>query len=96
MFALLLIGFVIGNSFGSILDVIRQINASPSWDGLLIICFLFVFEIVSYAVYHARDRTFFLFLIHPQIIKKRVWEFANFFKIGVMIGFFIDAFKVGS
>ena len=93
MFGLLLMGFVIGNIFGTILNVIRQII---NWDGLIIICFLFLFEIFSYAVYHSRDRTFLFFLIHPQVVNRRIWQFANFFKIGVMIGFFIDAFKVGS
>jgi hypothetical protein len=29
-------------------------------------------------------------------IKKSFWKVTNFFKIGLLVGFFIDAFKVGS
>ena len=93
MFCLLLMGFVIGNIFGTFLSLIRNFIV---WDGLLIICFLFIFEIFNYAIYHSKERVFAFFLIYPGIINKTIWRFANFFKIGLMIGFFIDAFKVGS
>lgn len=93
MFCLLLMGFVVGNMFGTFLSLIRNFII---WDGLLIICFLFIFEIFSYAIYHSKERIFGFFLLYPQLINKSIWRFANFFKIGLMIGFFIDAFKVGS
>lgn len=36
------------------------------------------------------------FLLDPKMIKRSFWRSLNFLKIGLMIGFFIDAFKVGS
>ncbi|RYX79752.1 DUF565 domain-containing protein [bacterium] len=89
----LLIGFLIGNLFGTLLNTIRKYVA---WDGIIIFFLLSFIEIVNYNVYHNKDRPFFGGVIHPQIIKQSYWKLFNYFKIGLMVGFFVDAFKVGS
>lgn len=135
---LLLIGFLVGNLFGTFLSTIRKY---VMWDGFIIFFLIIFIEILNYKVYHNKQRVF-LFFIHPQrvfltfnlatvhrpqslsILQKRslypcddkknevfckihkqstnfaskrfFWTFLNFFKIGLMIGFFVDAFKVGS
>ena len=38
----------------------------------------------------------FLSIMPEQNKANRFWKFFNFFKIGLMVGFFVDAFKVGS
>ena len=90
---LLLAGFLIGNLFGTFLSTIRQ---SIAWDGLIVFILVSIIEIISYNVYHNKDRPFFLFVLYPKTIKRSFWRSFNLLKIGLMMGFFIDAFKVGS
>jgi hypothetical protein len=52
------------------------------WDGLLIFLLLFCFELFNYLYYRKKKLSFLKNL--------------NFFKIGLLFGFFVDAFKVGS
>lgn len=90
----LFLGFLFGNLFGTFLNTIRSFI---SWDGFIVLILLFFVEIISYITYHKEGRSFFLFWKFPFFYKKRLfWKCFNFFKIGILLGFFIDAFKVGS
>lgn len=84
--AALLVGFLSGNLFGTVLLFVRNFIV---WDGFIIAVLLIVFEIASYMAYKVRH--FYLLQRFSSIIKA-----IHFFKVGIMIGFFIDAFKVGS
>lgn len=92
LLCLLLIGFLIGNLFGTFLNTIRE---HITWDGVIVLVLIVVIEILNYNVYHNTDRAFF-FLLYPKRMKRSFWRYINFLKIGCMIGFFVDAFKVGS
>ena len=47
--------------------------------------FFTVFQKISYFIYGFEKKQ-----------NQFIWKSFNFFKIGIMFGFFIDAFKVGS
>ena len=87
-------GFLVGNLFGTFLPPIRLLLP---WDGFIVILFLFFVEIISYIRYHHPGR-FFLFMWKFPFYsgKELFWKNFNFLKIGLLLGFFIDAFKVGS
>lgn len=131
MICLLLVGFLIGNMFCTLLPRIRGILP---WDGAIIVFLIVFIELVSYARYDKREHPpFFLtpvLFIAPFSASFRVaskqsvasrsdaharsdaskikwsrasrsnatlfWRFVNQFKIGMVVGFFVDAFKVGS
>lgn len=93
MLCLLLIGFLIGNVFGTFLNTIRRYI---TWDGVIVFFVISLIEILNYNVYHNKNRSFLFFLLYPKNIKRSFWKDFNFFKIGLMMGFFVDAFKVGS
>lgn len=79
----LFIGFVTGSSFCTILGLIRHSNL---WDGLVIIFMLVLFERIGKQVYN-----------RVQSSKNtRFLKFINCWKTGILLGFFVDAFKVGS
>nr|YP_009130465.1 hypothetical chloroplast RF20 [Bryopsis plumosa]CEO90995.1 hypothetical chloroplast RF20 [Bryopsis plumosa] len=80
IFEYFFIGFIIGNLFGSFLIFFRDWFI---WDGLLIICLIFLLEIGNFLVFQSITRT---------------QKFARFLPIraGILIGFFVDAYKVGS
>ena len=95
-------GFLTGNLFGTFLNGIRTILP---WDGFIIVSFLFFVEIISYIRYHIKGRFFLILWKFPPLgggttpfsyQKQIFWKNFNFLKIGLMLGFFIDAFKVGS
>lgn len=87
-------GFLGGNLFGTFLNGIRIL---VPWDGFIVASFLFFVEILSYIRYHSKGRFFLILWKFPFSYRKRVfWKNFNFLKIGLMLGFFIDAFKVGS
>jgi hypothetical protein len=87
-------GFVAGNLFGTFLPAIRVLIP---WDGFILVSFLFFVEVISYIRYQSEGRFFLLLWQFPFSYKKRVfWKNFNFLKIGLLLGFFIDAFKVGS
>nr|YP_010731872.1 hypothetical chloroplast RF20 [Phyllosiphon coccidium]WDY12703.1 hypothetical chloroplast RF20 [Phyllosiphon coccidium] len=89
----LLFGFLAGSMFGSIVSTIQEYSI---WDGFVGIVLIIFMEIVSYLTYRTKDRPFFFFLISSQKLNQTPWRVANMFKIGLMLGFFVDAFKVGS
>jgi hypothetical protein len=105
--ALLLFGFLVGNVFGTFLNTLRVFFL---WDVFIIFILIGLLEILNYNVYHARNRLLFLSPSRRNVVPasrfatskrnvvpaKIVVQFLNFFKIGLMIGFFVDAFKVGS
>jgi hypothetical protein len=91
-------GFLLGNLFGTLLPAIRT---HLWWDGWLLILLLFVIELISYKRYHRVGRPFLAIYSNKQsqgypASKNKTSEYMNVLKIGVLIGFFIDAFKVGS
>lgn len=83
----LVCGFFLGNIFGTFLNSLR--NIFP-WDGLIILAFVFVCEFISFQAYRPL----------PRRIMERVsffsWRPWNLMKLGLLFGFFVDAFKVGS
>lgn len=89
----LLIGFLVGNLFGTFLNTIRRYI---TWDGGIVFFLITLIEIFNYNVYHNEKRPFFFFLLNPKIVKRSFWKSFHFLKIGLMVGFFVDAFKVGS
>ena len=97
----LFFGFLIGNIFGTFLNTIRSFIL---WDGFIIFIILIIMEFLNFLLYNtrlpffARPKRFFVIFqkissySNNQIILKSL----NYLKIGIMFGFFIDAFKVGS
>ena len=85
----LLIGFLVGNIFGTFLTFLRKICI---WDGFIIFLILLFVEITNFLTYSQSQNRFFSFHLN----KKNIYYFLNNFKIGLMLGFFVDAFKVGS
>ena len=96
MLALLLFGFLVGNVFGTFLNTLRFFFI---WDVFIIFILIGLLESLNYTVYHTKNHLVFLstFKANRNLVPtKFVVQFLNFFKIGLMIGFFVDAFKVGS
>jgi hypothetical protein len=84
----LFLGFVAGNLFGTFLAGLRPILR---WDGYIILSVLGFIEITNYGFYDpSLDIPFLPSRGAP------IWKMCQFFKIGLMLGFFVDAFKVGS
>lgn len=52
------------------------------WDGFIMMLSLILIEVLNYVSFTATCHT--------------LWRSLNFLKIGLLLGFFIDAFKVGS
>nr|YP_009519373.1 hypothetical protein Ycf20 [Pseudocodium devriesii]AYC65406.1 hypothetical protein Ycf20 [Pseudocodium devriesii] len=74
-------GFLGGNLFGTFLNFLRS---QIPWDGTILILILLLFE-------------FFNFLIYTKkLLNKKFLMIIKNIQIGVLLGFFIDAFKVGS
>lgn len=84
---LLFAGFFLGNLFGTLVDSIRKLNIADSILILLIILFNEFINFIIYSNYRKK-------LDAPAKSKK--YNFLNAFKIGVLLGIFIDSFKVGS
>ena len=82
------LGFILGNLFGTFLSGFRQIF---HWDGFIIFYLLGFIEITNYANYDPKGKKAF-FISRNEF----AWKMCNFLKIGLLFGFFIDAFKVGS
>ena len=97
---LLLLGFICGNLFGTFLIFFRFYT---NWDGLIIILTILIIEFINFITYgksfkYHKSNNFF-----SKIYKKNFFfllfknlKFLNFYKMGLLLGFFIDAFKVGS
>lgn len=94
----LFFGFLLGNLFGTFLNALRSFIY---WDGFIVGSVIIFIEIISYISYHKPGRSFFnfwTFRVTNTLVFKRLvfWKYMNFLKIGLLVGFFIDAFKVGS
>lgn len=90
----LFFGFLIGNLFGTFLNTIRSFIL---WDGLIIFIILFIMELLNFILYNKAKRFFVIFQkISYYYNNQIIWKSLNYLKIGIMFGFFVDAFKVGS
>ena len=80
IFEYFFIGFILGNLFGSFLIFLRNLFV---WDGLVIIWIIFLLESGN-------------FLFFKSLNGKQ--KFTRFLPLrtGILIGFFVDAYKVGS
>lgn len=101
----LFVGFLLGNLFGTFLPLIRLFFP---WDGFIVLIILFCVELISYIRYHKQGGAFLgiwkitknnrisdsYTLRKDEAIDR--WKECNYFKIGFLLGFFIDAYKVGS
>ncbi|BDA51826.1 hypothetical protein COCOBI_pt-1140 (chloroplast) [Coccomyxa sp. Obi] len=90
----LLFGFLLANIFGTFLNVLRD---AVSWDGFVILGIVLFVEITNYLTYQplkGRSRQ----LTSNAAIANRevIYRIVNSFKIGLLLGFFVEAFKVGS
>lgn len=84
---LLFTGFFFGNLFGTLVDSIRKLNIA---DSFLILLLLLLNEFINFTIYsHYRKKD-------NLAAKFKKLNFLNAFKIGVLLGIFIDSFKVGS
>ena len=84
---LLFIGFFFGNLFGTVVDSIRKFNIA---DSFLIFIILLLNEFINYNIYSRYK---------PKIstkMRSKNLTFLNAFKVGFLLGIFIDSFKVGS
>lgn len=84
---ILFLGFFMGNLFGTLVESIRKLNIA---DSILIFTIILLNEIINFIVYRANDKKFY------SVLRLKLYNFLNIFKIGVLLGFFIDSFKVGS
>lgn len=80
---LLFLGFICGNLFGTFLKFFRyHIN----WDGFIILLIILLIEFINYLTYIKKFK----------LKNENSFKFLNFYKIGLLVGFFTDSFKVGS
>ena len=88
-------GFFLGNIFGTFLNVLRGIF---HWDGLIILAFIFLCEFISFQTYRpiAEAKTRATPIRAQESVSILSWRPLNIFKLGLLFGFFVDAFKVGS
>jgi hypothetical protein len=95
----LFVGFLLANIFGTFLGALRSFAI---WDGFIIFGLVLFVELTSYVIYHNGERqfmgiSFFQFTRYKTMFW---WSLAaritNNFKIGFLLGFFVEAFKVGS
>lgn len=86
LISILLLGFLSGNLFGTILALLRGF---VMWDLLVIAALLSVVEFTGFVAYNPRVTE------RSSVLASKI-KAINLFKVGMMIGFFVDAFKVGS
>lgn len=84
---LLFTGFFFGNLFGTFVDSIRKLNIA---DSALIFLLLLINEFINFIIYGNYRKKIDL------TNKSKKFNFLNAFKIGALLGIFIDSFKVGS
>ena len=84
---LLFIGFFFGNLFGTVVDSIRKFNIA---DSFLIFIIILLNELINFNIYSRYKSE-----ISTKIRSKNL-SFLNAFKVGFLLGIFIDSFKVGS
>lgn len=119
------LGFIIGNLFGTFLDLLRN---KIIWDGIILITIIFFFEFINFIIYNKKQAQRWAGSAPPfdeesrqqDLGRTTIWsplgtnrrrkarapsfKFQNQklliilknFQIGILFGFFIDAFKVGS
>jgi|SRR5579875_2636909 hypothetical protein len=93
LFALFL-GFLLANIFGTFLGALRSLAI---WDGFVIFALVLFVELISYATYQVAKRQFTRVLsLQFTEGKPMFWRITNNFKVGLLLGFFVEAFKVGS
>ena len=90
----LLLGFLLANIFGTFLGVLR---CAAIWDGFVIFGLVVLIEVISSARYQ---------ILQPPPVgvvsfastgnRNLFWRLTNNFKVGLLLGFFVEAFKVGS
>lgn len=93
MICLLLLGFLVGNLFSTLVCTIRRFVL---WDGFVVLSLIVGMEGINWARYRSRARSLFCGLPLLPRMRPPFWHLVNMFKTGLMIGFFVDAFKVGS
>ena len=84
---LLFIGFFFCNLFGTVVDSIRKFNIA---DSFLIFIIILLNEFINFNIYSRYKSE-----INTKIRSKKL-SFLNAFKVGFLLGIFIDSFKVGS
>ena len=84
---LLFIGFFFGNLFGTVVDSIRKFNIA---DSFLIFIIILLNEFINFNIYGRYKSE-----VTTKIRSKKL-TFLNAFKVGFLLGIFIDSFKVGS
>lgn len=90
----MLFGFLLANIFGTFLEGLRNVVA---WDGFVILSILLFVETTNYFTYHSsNDRSLQRVPTTFAANKEQVCRVVNSFKIGLLLGFFVEAFKVGS
>lgn len=83
----LVLGFFLGNMFGTFLASLRQFIPS---DIVIITIICLLFEYISVLAYKMSKNS-------RQIAwRTRAYRGLNLWKLGCLFGFFVDAFKVGS
>ena len=90
----LLFGFLLANIFGTFLGVLRNAIA---WDGFVILGIVLFVEATNYLTYYpfkSRSQP----IVFSGNTMSRAWmcRIVNSFKMGLLLGFFVEAFKVGS
>lgn len=89
-------GFSVGNLFGTFLNDLRNFQI---WDGFIICFILLIVEIINFLNYSTSKLPAALLQRHVIYVVdygKKLSQCLNYFKIGLLFGFFVDAFKVGS
>nr|AYC64434.1 hypothetical protein Ycf20 [Pseudochlorodesmis sp. HV01306b] len=76
-------GLIFGNLFGTFLNFLRN---EIVWDGTVLILIILVFEFLNSLIYQKKK-------IKASL---RCFLILKNFQIGLLLGLFIDAFKVGS
>lgn len=90
----LLFGFLLANIFGTFLGVLRNAIA---WDGFVILGVVLFVEVTNYLTYYqVKSRSSQIDSNASKTSKEIMYRLVNSFKIGLLLGFFIEAFKVGS
>lgn len=80
-----------GNIFGTFLNALRDIF---HWDGLIILTFILLCEFISFQTYRPTVRVASARTQEAALFVS--WRPLNLVKLGLLFGFFVDAFKVGS
>lgn len=90
----LLFGFLLANLFGTFLGVLRNAIA---WDGFVILGIVLFIEVTNCLAYNPFNNRFQTNASAGVKLNKEVMcRIVNSFKIGLLLGFFVEAFKVGS